>query len=758
MSRHRVCRGGARWLRLVVFAVCAVGPARPAAWAQPTAMPSAPPTGGAADAGDLGARRAALGSEIAAARQRLASAVSAAQEDLNREIALLQRLDLLYVEQATAAQQAAEARAARAAAEQRLNQLRSAGLAEPAPYSFLFLDALLDEWHDRRARTKPLDRAAQTASDALEQARLAHDETERQRREAQESLETNRDAALTPALERALRRKQLESRLAAERVRMRELELERARTARDAHGFELTLVQEKIDRVRAHVRFTRKELNQQLARLDAEEAELAQALAAAKLEGEAAERLLAKTRQRLDQQADDPAVAAELAARRAAQQARQREVTLLGQRLQHFGELKDLWTRRFRVATADATSAELQDWAREARALSEQVRRERRAALVGVRDLRDDAAALRDGAPAAPEVARWLREQERALADRIRVEEAGLDSGKQVDRVATKLADEIAARAAALPWHRRLVELWGLRRVVWRYELFAVADRPITVGKLVSGIALLALGLAVSGRLSRWLGRRLLPRFGLETGVAAALQALTFYAFVLLFSLIALRILNVPLTIFTLLGGALAIGVGFGSQNIVNNFISGLILLAERPVRVGDIIEIEGTTGTVEHIGPRSTRLRAGNNIALVVPNSAFLDKNVVNWTLATDQLRTSVRLGVAYGSPTREVRRLLHRAAAEHPRVARQPEPVVLFADFGDDALIFEVHFSLYTRDILQRRIIESEVRLRIDDLLREAGIVIAFPQRDVHLDAAAPLAVRLVGEPPASGGDESR
>ena len=130
-------------------------------------------------------------------------------------------------------------------------------------------------------------------------------------------------------------------------------------------------------------------------------------------------------------------------------------------------------------------------------------------------------------------------------------------------------------------------------KAAWNYELTSVDDRPITVSKVVSGVVLMLLGLYFSRRLSRLIGNRMLPRMGLQNGAATAIQSIAFYLLITCFGFVSLELINVPLTVFAFLGGAVAIGVGFGSQNILNNFISGLILLAERPIRVGDLVEIE---------------------------------------------------------------------------------------------------------------------------------------------------------------------
>ncbi len=284
---------------------------------------------------------------------------------------------------------------------------------------------------------------------------------------------------------------------------------------------------------------------------------------------------------------------------------------------------------------------------------------------------------------------------------------------------------------------------------LWRAELLSVEGGAVSIGTVITALLLLVLGILLARWSSRRVGSLLTRHVGLDRGAAAAVQGLTFYLLLVLVFLLVLQTANIPLTAFTVFGGALAIGVGFGSQNVVNNFLSGLILMIERPIKVGDIVDIEGTYGRIERIGARSTRIKTFDNTHIIIPNSAFLEKNVVNWTLSDNVVRTWVDVGVAYGSPTREVDRLVHRVLAEHGKILKKPAPVVLFTEFGDNALHFRAYFWLQMREMMDRRRVESDVRYRIDHLFRDAGIVIAFPQRDVHLDTTAPLDVRLV-EPP--------
>lgn len=280
---------------------------------------------------------------------------------------------------------------------------------------------------------------------------------------------------------------------------------------------------------------------------------------------------------------------------------------------------------------------------------------------------------------------------------------------------------------------------------VWRFTLMTIEGNPLTVGSLVIFLIVLILGAWFARLVSRGVSGGLVRRFHLHEGPAATIRALLFYVLLAVVFVVSLQIINVPLTVFAVAGGALAIGIGFGSQNVVNNFISGLILLVERPVRVGDIIEIDGLQGVVREIGPRSTRVVTGDNVDVVIPNSSILQANVVNWTLADDKVRASVSVGVAYGSPVRNVEQSLRQAAAAHDRILQDPQPVVLFEDFGDNALLFRLYFWVRIRRPFERRRVESDLRFDIDARLREANITIAFPQRDVHLDTLRPLDVRI-------------
>lgn len=210
----------------------------------------------------------------------------------------------------------------------------------------------------------------------------------------------------------------------------------------------------------------------------------------------------------------------------------------------------------------------------------------------------------------------------------------------------------------------------------------------------------------------------------------------TFIIAIIIIFFITLSLLQVPITAFAFLSGAIAIGFGFGAQNIINNFISGWILIGEQPIRIGDFLEVENTKGVVEEINTRSTRIRRVDGVHLLVPNSKLLENTVVNWTLKDRMVRGVVTVGVAYGSSCKQVADLLLQAAVEQKEILKEPKTSVFFKDFGDNSLVFEVYFWIDSQVEGGLRLVSSNIRFRVDELFTEHGIVIAYPQRDIHVD----------------------
>ena len=267
-----------------------------------------------------------------------------------------------------------------------------------------------------------------------------------------------------------------------------------------------------------------------------------------------------------------------------------------------------------------------------------------------------------------------------------------------------------------------------------------LGEASVTVGGLVMTSLTIALALMLAAWLIRKFSQHLLKSDRDANQVQLINRALWAAVIATLF-FTALGMLKVPLGAFAFISGAVAIGIGFGAQNIINNFISGWILMGERPIRIGDLLEVNGTLGRVEAINTRSTRIKRVDGVRIVVPNSHLLENMVVNWNLGDDNIRIFVSVGVAYGSPVRRVAELIEKAVTEQEDVLQDPAPRILFQDFGNSALEFETYFWTQLRPGGDMRRLRSEIRFRIDELFRENGITIAFPQRDVHLDGVLKL-----------------
>ena len=266
--------------------------------------------------------------------------------------------------------------------------------------------------------------------------------------------------------------------------------------------------------------------------------------------------------------------------------------------------------------------------------------------------------------------------------------------------------------------------------------VISVGDGP---GLTVLEITIAVLTLLIGFWFARWAERKMssrLERREVDAGVVQLIRRLFYTLVIVVLVITTLDLLNIPLTAFAFITGAVAIGVGFGAQNIINNFISGWILMWERPIRIGDFLELGDMRGTVETIKTRFTRVRRLDGVRLMVPNSQFLENTVINWTIVDRQVRSHVRVGVRYGSEVEQVKRLLDEILANHPDVLEDPEPKVIFEDFGDSALIFDAFFWIESSSNRSLRGVRSALRFEIAGVFKENNVVIAFPQRDVHVD----------------------
>ncbi len=259
-----------------------------------------------------------------------------------------------------------------------------------------------------------------------------------------------------------------------------------------------------------------------------------------------------------------------------------------------------------------------------------------------------------------------------------------------------------------------------------------------TVGDVLVVLLILILGFVFAKGFSSIVRNVLVARFPLQRGMPYAASKVTYYILSVLVLLAAVTAAGVDLNKFTVITGALGVGVGFGLQDIVKNFASGLILLFERPIRVDDVIELTGMVGTVRRIGARSSTIVTFQGAEVIVPNSNLVSTQVINWTLSSQQRRIEIVVGVAYGTDPERVLRLLEAEAAAHASVMTDPAPVAFFIGFGDSSLNFELRFWSERQDNWFQ--LKSDVTVAVARALAEAGIEIPFPQRDLHLRSVDP------------------
>ncbi|MFD2255142.1 mechanosensitive ion channel domain-containing protein [Luteolibacter algae] len=270
--------------------------------------------------------------------------------------------------------------------------------------------------------------------------------------------------------------------------------------------------------------------------------------------------------------------------------------------------------------------------------------------------------------------------------------------------------------------------------------------RYVSLGTVVIAVLLFIVAYFVAARISCKIQKIFVERHYIGENQARTMRNWLMLVVALLLALATMSWLSIPLTVFAFLAGALAIGVGFGTQTIIKNFISGIILLFERKIRVGDIVEVDGTTGVVSEINTRSSIVRGFNGIENLIPNSLLLENRVVNWTLNSRFLRRELELGVAYGTPPQKVITILQEAAERHGLVLKDPAPFAVFKHFGDNSLDFTLYYWIELNDKTNGLVVASDLRIMIEKRLEESSIGVPYPQRDIHIGSREPVQIEVV------------
>ncbi|MGB8249591.1 MAG: mechanosensitive ion channel domain-containing protein, partial [Azonexus sp.] len=698
---------------------------------------------------------------------RLEDGSAPATDDLpaNERQRVLDRLVLVYGERVNLIDETATLK--KSAAEMQDKPALAAEFSGPPPYPTLRIDALRDEFDLMRERLKHRE----STRLVLENQKQGLIEAQRR---ASEALRLADDRLARAKGETELKKERANRELAALRLQLSEAELtnvgivlQGAQAEIQALELSTAETQRLVTRVLASQTLPREDVDKQQTRLRD---------ALSKLAGEIDRRAAINTRRLADRERLAKSLAAGDPCEATGRQLKLLDETLETDRmemtalrwLQTIGQRSiDSWDHRFVVlgsgdaAARESAIAELgrikADLETKRPLLRELEATEQEAIAQQELRLKD---ALLDSEATAREAAILETQKQRVQAIQ-RVELAVTKMDRQLGRWMGDFG--VSAKSAApRDWKVIALQAVGLMKQVWNFELFAVEDSTVvegktvttsygvTVGKSIGVLLLYAFAYWLFAMLTRLLGRLMVRRFKVDPQVASVMRRWLMIAVSVVLIILILNLARIPLTAFAFMGGALAIGIGFGTQTIIKNVISGIIILFERKIRVGDIIAIGGTTGHVTAVDLRASTVRSFDGVEALVPNSTFLENQVVNWTYSNSRIRREIKIGIAYGSPVRQAADVIVGCALEHGQVLKEPPPEVYLEDFADNAILMVLIFWVELSPTLSGRRVDSDLRFMMEKRLAAAGIAIPFPQRDIRVSVAEALPVRMV--PPAA------
>ncbi|WP_158858431.1 mechanosensitive ion channel family protein [Lunatibacter salilacus] len=279
-----------------------------------------------------------------------------------------------------------------------------------------------------------------------------------------------------------------------------------------------------------------------------------------------------------------------------------------------------------------------------------------------------------------------------------------------------------------------LGSFWDQLKDWLQWNILSLGDSKITLGLLLWLIISISAIFILSELIRKVLANKILSRYDLDLGTRQSIATIVKYILICLGFITILQNTNVDLSALGILAGAIGVGIGFGLQNITNNFISGLIILFERPIKIGDRIEVNGVNGDVIKISARSTMVVTNDNISIIVPNSQFIDSPVINWSHHDRNVRFNIPVGVSYKETPERIKEILIEVAKENPGVLKSPGPDVLFDSYGDSSLNFNLR--IWTTEYTSKpRVLKSQLYYEIFKRFTAEGIEIPFPQRDLHI-----------------------
>ena len=698
------------------------------------------------------------------------------RQDVKERYRLLDGLVTRLTSQLSLINEREELRRARSTAEQKASSW--AGFTEPPPYSILMVDELMGSVLTARAKTQSLSTNQEILAQQVSQFRESAKHAREKERQAADEFERARspEERLTASWHKeqtGLQARNVDAMAMLIALRY-EVHGERLGVAK----VELGLLERQLTEARKKMVFGQADLNKALARLKSTRTSLEQELEAS-LDRDARSRSrLTLAQQELDsftlRQAKGVSSAA-MTARGIELEARQRAVLAWVESSRFETEVvstliainkseSTFWEKRYTAATGKDTEkrrtivAEFSKGVARLKPMLELAKHQLEMYQAAEHEQEKQLAKMNERSPLRSAESDLLaaKQLQRELAERqkVAVEQANIELQSWLEDIERVLHSR-SIMDRSRDWLGAFPTTFSS---IWRFELFTIEDsveiagqkvitsRGVTVAKSVGALLLFIVGYWMANLSGRHVQRVMITRFGIGEHQANVIRRWLLALTIFILLIITLNLARIPLTVFAFLGGALAIGVGFGTQTLIKNFISGILILLERNVRVGDTIDVDGVVGRIVTVDIRASTILGFDGVETVIPNSIFLENKVTNWTHTNARLRRSVRVGVAYGSQTTLVRDILVECGKEHCQILQEPVPEALFENFGDNSLIFVLNFWIDYGPEVNPSQVASDLRFMIDKRFAEENIVLAFPQRDVHLDSTNPLLVEVV------------
>lgn len=705
-----------------------------------------------------------------AQRDRETAIAAPPNGDSANEVDVRKSIDSVLAQQQAVEQQDEELKTRQEELQKELESLGSKGLDEKPPYSFLLFDRLRDEVAAEQARSNAAADKVVAATAARQQAEATLDQRQRAKRQAQAAIDANNDPEQAAPLAAALAKADQDLKLATEILALRKKELDREKLNQQIQALTLQLAEAKLAEVKKQVEFSPGDLEQTLSQIQKQEEDTKLEISSAEGNLRRVEDAWTAARNKYDQgNGDRKELAEEVEAWRLAREAVQQKINMLNRQLQRLTQLRTIWERRYQIASGTAPD-DTSKWLDEAKQNIKELDREASVQRANIEERRKMAATLdtkvENAQQESPKQAHWISEQVAHVRSMVGLYERELTNIESVRRLQEKLVAEIApSRLKISP-----LEWWAsVRRhalAFWNYELVTIEDKPLLVKMIFKGILFLVIGIFLARLISGMVIKRLLGKSKISRDAKAAIRTLIFYTLVVFVVIYVLAAVNVPLTVFTVIGGALALGVGLGSQNLVNNFLSGLIVMAERPVRIGERVVFGNYDGFVEEVGFRSTRIRTLTDHVVMIPNASLISDPIENIERRRC-VRRLFNVTVTYDTPREKIVEAVQtiRNILEEDGIREPIHPVfgwdeypprVVFNDYNSDSLNILVVYWYAPPNYWEYLLHSERVNLRILEEFERLGVEFAFPTQTLYLarDQRRQLAVEMLN----SGGQSTR